>query len=143
MSEIMNVPGHKPRQRANAARVTLANAGLHGLNDVGHRKDRVTPDPVRYEAAASTVPGADTTHAARTADRSRRPAEPVTHASPFNPEDTSSLTWWRTLPSDRLGESESLLLNTTLARIGVMHGGYAFTAALRGEAGAAGAMRWP
>jgi hypothetical protein len=137
MSDTTYVPEHKLRQQASAARVTIANVDLHGPN---HHRDKVAPAPVRCEAAASAVPSADLSHAARTADRAGRPAGPIERAWPFNPEDTSPLAWRRTLPSDRLRDAEALLVNTTLAKIGTMRGGGAFTAALLGEVGAAVAV---
>ena len=138
MSDTMHVPGHKPRQQANAARVTTANADLHAPSDDGH-KDKVAPDQVRGEATASAIPSADSGDAAGTAARAGRCRRPIDRAWPFNPEDTSPLAWWRTLPSDRLGDAQARLVATTLASVDVMGGGDALAAALRGEVGAGGA----
>ncbi len=127
MSGITNVPEHELRQQANAAGVTAENVDLHRPGHHGHhQKDKAAPDPV-IEATASAMPGAELGEAADAADR----------AWPFNPDDTSPLAWWRTLPPDRLGEAETLLVNATLDSIGVMRGGDIFTAALRGEVAAA------
>ena len=137
MSDTTYVREHKLPQPAKATGVTTANAGLHGPGDDGHHKDKATPDPVRCEATASAVLGADLGEAARTADRAYRP---VDRAWPFNPDDTSPLAWWRTLPPDRLRDAQTLLLNTTLDSIGVMRGGDILIAALRGEVAAAVAV---
>jgi hypothetical protein len=135
MSDTTYVPEQKLRQPANASVTAPANADLHGPNDDG-QKDKVAADQVRSEATASAVPGPGTAHAAGTAARARRRGPPTKRAWPFNPEDTSPLAWWRTLPSDRLGDAEGLLVNATLAKIDVMGGGDAMAAALRGEIGA-------
>jgi hypothetical protein len=56
---------------------------------------------------------------------------------PFKAEDISPLAWWRTLPSDALGDAERLLLLTTLEQIDVLHGGDDFANALKGDPAAA------
>ena len=56
---------------------------------------------------------------------------------PFAPSDTSPLAWWRTLPSDAIGDAERLLLLATLEQIDVLHGGDEFAAALKGDPSAA------
>ena len=56
---------------------------------------------------------------------------------PFKAEDSSPLAWWRTLPSEALGEAERLHLRTTLEQINVLHGDDDFAAALRGDPSAA------
>jgi hypothetical protein len=139
MSDITNVQEPKLPQPANVAGVTAANADLHRPGDHGHHKDEAAPDPVRCEATASAVPGAKLARAAHAADRAYRPARPIDRAWPFNPDDTSPLAWWRTLPPDRLGEAEALLVNTTLDSIDVMHGGDV-AIALRGTVAAAVAV---
>ena len=58
-------------------------------------------------------------------------------AWPFKPRDGSSLSWWRTLPSDSFREPERQLLLATLERISVLHGGDDLAAALHGDAAAA------
>src|SRR5689334_12279874 len=69
--------------------------------------------------------------------------EPITVAFgnagswPFRAQDSSPLTWWRTLPSGAFGASERLLLQATLEQIGVLHGGDQFVAALAGDPSAA------
>jgi hypothetical protein len=135
MSDTTYVPEHKLRQPANASIAAPANAEFHAPSDDGH-KNRVAPDPVGCEATASAIPGADTAHAARTAALARRRGPPIDRAWPFNAEDASPLAWWRTLPSDRLGDAEARLVNATLAKIDVMGGGDALAPALRGEIGA-------
>ena len=97
---------------------------------------------MRSEITASAIPGVQPgeTNGGGAADPAYRPVEPVNRAWPFNPDDTSPIAWWRTLPSDRLRDAQRLLVNTTLERIGVMRGGGVLTAALRGEAGAAVAV---
>ena len=134
MPDTTNVHEPKLPRQTKAACVTPANADLHRPDDDGRRKDQAAPDPVRCEATASAISGADLGEASHAADRA------FDRAWPFNPDDTSPLAWWRTLPSDRLRDAEALLVNTTLDRIGVMRGGDAFTAALRGEVAAAVAM---
>jgi hypothetical protein len=136
MSDTKSVQNHKLSPQQNAARVATANGDLHGPSEEGYHKDKVATDQVRGEAAASTIPGADLARAAGTGNRARRRGPPIDRAWPFNAEDTSPLAWWRTLPSDRLGDAEALLVNTTLAKIDVMGGGDAPAAALRGEIGA-------
>jgi hypothetical protein len=56
---------------------------------------------------------------------------------PFEPQDTSPLAWWRTLPSDAFRDAERLLLSATLEQIDVLHGGDDFAAALKGDPSAA------
>ncbi|MET4198643.1 hypothetical protein [Bradyrhizobium sp. LA6.12] len=56
---------------------------------------------------------------------------------PFTSQDTLPLSWWRTLPSDKLRDAEKLLLHATLERIEVLRGGAELRAALRGDAAAA------
>src|SRR5260370_29801120 len=55
---------------------------------------------------------------------------------PFEPQDTSPLAWWRTLPSDAFRDAERLLLLATLEQIDVLHGDD-FAAALEGDPSAA------
>lgn len=57
--------------------------------------------------------------------------------SPFEAEDNSPLTWWRTLPPEAFGHSERRLLQETLEQIDVLHGGDDFVAALAGNPSAA------
>jgi hypothetical protein len=63
--------------------------------------------------------------------------QPGTRPWPFNREDASPLTWWRTLPSDAFRDTERLLLLAMLEQIDVLHGGDDFTAALEGDPSAA------
>lgn len=58
----------------------------------------------------------------------------------FTPEDAPPLAWWRTLPSDLLGDAEVLQVRSTLDKIVVLRGGNTFGAALRGEVTAAVAV---
>ncbi len=134
MSETINVPEHKLRQQANASIGVPANAELLAPSGDGHQ-DKVAPGPLGCEATASANPEADKAHTARPAARARRHG-PIERAWPSQPGDTSPLAWWRTLPSDQLGDAEALLVNTTLGKIDLMGGGDAMAAALRGEVGA-------
>lgn len=56
---------------------------------------------------------------------------------PFRAEDNSPLAWWRTLPSEAIGEAEHLQLRATLKQINLLHGDDEFAAALEGDPSAA------
>ena len=54
---------------------------------------------------------------------------------PFSAMDTSLLAWWRTMPSDLLGDAEQLLLRDTIGKVGVLKG-REWVSAMRGDAAA-------
>lgn len=56
---------------------------------------------------------------------------------PLKAEETSSLQWWRTLPSDAFRDAERLLLLATLERVRVLRSNDDLTAALGGDPAAA------
>jgi hypothetical protein len=56
---------------------------------------------------------------------------------PIRAEDNSPLAWWRTLPSEAIGEAERFQLCATLKQINLLHGDDDFAAALKGDSSAA------
>lgn len=56
---------------------------------------------------------------------------------PYQPGDSSALTWWRKLPSDMFGIAERYLVLETLKHVSVLHADESTVAALDGNATAA------
>jgi hypothetical protein len=68
------------------------------------------------------------------------PSPPVidnceTSSWPWSPDDFSPIEWWRSLPADRLGDAQHLLLRATLDKICVMKG-HEWLSAMQGNAAA-------
>jgi hypothetical protein len=56
---------------------------------------------------------------------------------PYRPEDSSTLAWWRRLPSDSFHDSERFLVLATLKQISVLHAEECVATALGGDPAAA------
>jgi hypothetical protein len=85
----------------------------------------------------STLPASATKTSSLEAHDSMTAALGSERPWPFRADDISPLAWWRTLPSDALGDAERLLLLATLEQIDVLHADDDFAAALKGDPSAA------
>ncbi|WGD50265.1 hypothetical protein QA641_32350 [Bradyrhizobium sp. CB1650] len=56
---------------------------------------------------------------------------------PFNPNDSTPVTWWRKLPAHAFCEQERVQISETLRHVDVLHGGDELRAALNGDVAAA------
>ena len=135
MSESANVPEQKLRQQADATIVTTANADLHHRPKDGNRNTDEDRGPYGCPVDPVVIARSEIAAAARAADLARSGTAP--RAWPFNPEDTSPLAWWRTLPANLFRDAEALLVSATLDKIDVLSGSHTFAAALRGDTAAA------
>jgi hypothetical protein len=135
MSESTYVPEQELRQQADATLITTANADLHRRPKDTDRNADEDRGPHARRVDHAVIARSNIAAAARAADLA--PSRPATRAWPFNPEDTSPLAWWRTLPSDLLRDAETLLAYATLGKIEVLSGSRTFAAALRGDTTAA------
>jgi hypothetical protein len=70
-----------------------------------------------------------------TSDTGREPVAEV--AWPYCAEDGHPLGWWRMLPPHLFGDTERLLVGSSLEGLAVIGGGKDFAAALKGDAAAA------